>query len=79
MLYVPRGFAHGFITLADDTEAFYLVSDRYAPTLERGMRFDDPWLGIEWPIAPVEVSAKDRAWPLFDPAFHGIETLRGAR
>ena len=77
MMYVPRGFAHGFITLTDDAETFYLVSDPYAPGQERGMRFDDPWLGIEWPAEPVEVSPKDRDWPAFDPGFHGIERLRG--
>ena len=77
MMYVPRGCAHGLLTLADDTEALYLVSDSYAPDRERGMRFDDPWLGIEWPIAPVEISPKDRAWPDFDPDYHGVEALRG--
>jgi dTDP-4-dehydrorhamnose 3,5-epimerase len=77
MMYVPRGCAHGLLTLADDTEALYLVSDPYAPDRERGMRFDDPWLGIEWPIAPVEISPKDRAWPDFDPDYHGVEALRG--
>lgn len=76
MMYVPRGFAHGFVTLTDDAETFYLVSDPYAPEQERGMRFDDPWLGIEWPAEPVEVSPKDRNWPVFDPEFHGIERLR---
>lgn len=67
MMYVPRGFAHGFITLADETEAFYLVSAFYAPELERGLRYDDPLLGIRWPIQPTEISAKDRSWPNFDP------------
>ena len=47
MMYVPRGFAHGFITLGDDTEALYLVSAFYAPQCERGVRFDDPSFGIE--------------------------------
>lgn len=66
MMYVPRGFAHGFLTLADDTEALYLVSAFYAPEEERGVRFDDPRFSIRWPIAPTEVSAKDRAWPDYD-------------
>lgn len=78
-LYVPRGFAHAILTLAPDTEVLYLVSDFYAPSAERGMRFDDPWLGIEWPIEPVELSEKDRNWPLFDPEFHGVERLRGIK
>jgi dTDP-4-dehydrorhamnose 3,5-epimerase len=76
-MYVPRGFAHGFLTLTDDVEAMYLVSASYAPQLERGLRFDDPWLAIKWPDAPIEISSKDSAWPLFDLEFHGIERLRG--
>jgi dTDP-4-dehydrorhamnose 3,5-epimerase len=76
MLYVPRGCAHGFLTLAEDTEALYLVSDAYAPEQERGLRFDDPAFGIGWPAAPEEVSAKDRGWPDFDAAFHGTERMR---
>ena len=78
-LYVPRGFAHGFLTLEDDVETFYLVSAFYAPHAERGLRFNDPWLAIAWPSDPIEVSPKDNAWPLFDPEFHGIERLRGVR
>jgi dTDP-4-dehydrorhamnose 3,5-epimerase len=76
MMYVPRGFAHGFITLTDDVEAFYLVSAFYAPEQERGLRWDDPFFGIEWPREPVEISAKDRAWPSFDPEYHGVEGFR---
>jgi dTDP-4-dehydrorhamnose 3,5-epimerase len=77
MYYVPRGFAHGLITLTDDTELTYLVSAAYSPQHERGVRYNDPWLGIEWPLQPTEVSDKDRNWPLFDPGFHGVEQLRG--
>ena len=79
MMYVPRGFAHGFVTLTDDAEAFYLVSAPYAPRQERGLRFDDPWFAAEWPVRPTEVSDKDGSWPAFDPDFHGIETMRGLR
>ncbi|MFC4168375.1 dTDP-4-dehydrorhamnose 3,5-epimerase [Teichococcus aestuarii] len=79
MLYVPRGFAHGFVTLRDDTEAFYMVSDAYMPGGERGLRYDDPHLGIDWPIQPELVSEKDRSWPLFDAGFHAVEQLRGVR
>ena len=79
MMYVPRGFAHGFVTLTEDAEAIYLVSAAYAPAQERGLRFDDPALGIEWPLPPQELSAKDAAWPAFDAGFHGIEALRGLR
>lgn len=77
MLYVPRGCAHGFLTLADDTEAFYLVSAFYDPQLERGVRFDDPRFAIHWPIEPVVVSDKDRRWPDYDPTYHGGELLKG--
>jgi dTDP-4-dehydrorhamnose 3,5-epimerase len=76
MMYVPRGFAHAILTLTDDTEALYLVSAFYAPAEERGLRWNDPAIGIAWPIAPVEISAKDAAWPDVDPAFHGIERMR---
>ncbi len=79
MMYVPRGFAHGFITLADETEAFYLVSAFYAPDCERGLRFDDPAIGIEWPLPPTEMSEKDKNWPNLDPAFHGLDAMKGIR
>jgi len=77
MMYVPRGFAHAVLTLADDTEAIYLVSEFYGPEQERGVRWNDPKFNISWPIQPAEVSAKDANWPNFDPAFHGTEQLRG--
>ncbi len=77
MMYVPRGFAHGLLTLEDNTEALYLVSAFYAPECERGVRWNDPQFGIQWPIAPAEISAKDAGWPEFEPEFHGIERLRG--
>lgn len=79
MMYVPRGFAHGFITLQPDTEAIYLVSDFYAPETERGVRFDDPKFAIGWPVAAAEISDKDRHWRDFDPAWHGVESLRGQK
>ncbi|HRX35192.1 MAG TPA: dTDP-4-dehydrorhamnose 3,5-epimerase [Aestuariivirga sp.] len=79
MMYVPRGFAHALITLTDDTEALYLVSNRYDPARERGVRWNDPAIGIEWPIAPVEISEKDSKWPDLDPEFHGLEAMRGVK
>jgi dTDP-4-dehydrorhamnose 3,5-epimerase len=64
---VPRGFAHGFCTLADDTLVTYLVDNAYAPHAEGGVAWDDPRLAIPWPLsAPAIVSAKDRAWPALD-------------
>lgn len=77
MMYVPRGFAHAVFTLSDDAEAFYLVSDSYGPEQERGVRWNDPKFDVSWPFQPSEISAKDAKWPDFDPAFHGIEQLRG--
>jgi dTDP-4-dehydrorhamnose 3,5-epimerase len=68
MVYAPRGFAHGFLSLTDDVEVIYMSSAFYTPGSERGVRFDDPHVGIEWPIPPVEVSDKDRAWPDLTPA-----------
>lgn len=66
-LYVPGGFAHGFLTLEPDTEVYYLVSAFYSPGAERGVRFDDPAFGIEWPAEIRVVSDKDRSWPDYVP------------
>jgi len=77
MMVVPRGCAHGLLSLQDDSEALYLVSASYAPEQERGVRYNDPKFAINWPLKPDEVSAKDAAWPDFDAHFHGIEKLRG--
>lgn len=70
ILYVPKGFAHSFITLEDDTEALYLVDAFYAPDAERGVRWNDPRFGIEWPLEPTVISDKDANFPDFDPAHH---------
>ena len=68
MLYVPSGFAHGFQTMSDDTEAFYMVSEFYTPGAEAGARWDDPTFSIEWPLgSPTEISEKDASWPDFSP------------
>ena len=65
MLYVPKGAAHGYLALADGTEALYMVTEFYAPECEWGVRFDDPAFGIAWPeVGQFIVSDKDRAWPL---------------
>ena len=70
MMYVPRGFAHGFLTLEEDTEAFYLVTAFYAPERERGMRWNDPRFRIRWPAEPRVISDKDAQQRDFDPAWH---------
>jgi dTDP-4-dehydrorhamnose 3,5-epimerase len=63
MLYVPEGCAHGFQTLEDNTEVFYQMSERYSPKHARGVRWDDPAFGIEWPPADRIISARDREYP----------------
>lgn len=77
MMYVPRGCAHGFLTLTDNAEALYLASTPYAPEQERGVRFDDPWLSIRWPTQPAEMSDKDGAWPSYDATHPESGRLRG--
>lgn len=67
-LFVPEGFAHGYQTLEENSEAFYQVSEFYTPGAERGIRWDDPAFGIEWPEVPSRtISDKDRSWPDFTP------------
>ena len=65
MLYVPRGFAHGFQTLTDDCEVLYKVTDVYAPETEGGLLWNDPALAIDWPIAAdhAVINARDAGWP----------------
>ncbi len=63
-LYLPPGVAHGYQTLVDDTVVLYQTSAPHTPDAERGLRFDDPAVGITWPLPVTVVSAKDRAWPL---------------
>jgi dTDP-4-dehydrorhamnose 3,5-epimerase len=65
MLYVPEGFAHGYQTLVDDTEIYYLTSEFYAPGCASGVKFDDPAFGIQWPLAVELVSNQDRNWPSY--------------
>ncbi len=65
-LYVPGMFAHGYQALTETSEIFYMVSEFYTPGQERGLRHDDPYFGIEWPLPVAELSEKDAAWELFD-------------
>lgn len=76
MVYVPRGFAHGFITTEPQTEVFYLASAFYDPQAERGVRYDDPAIGIQWPVQVREISKKDSQWPDLQEEFHGFSSLR---
>ena len=63
-IYMPEGFAHGYLTLKNDTEIFYMVSQFYEPNFERGIRWDDPTFNIDWPDIPdMVISDKDKCWP----------------
>jgi len=64
-LYIPAGCAHGYQTLEDDTEVAYQMSAFYAPGFDRGLRHDDPALGIAWPLPVSLIAPKDQAWPPF--------------
>jgi dTDP-4-dehydrorhamnose 3,5-epimerase len=66
-LYVPRGLAHGFLTLEDDTEVSYILFGPRHPPSERGVRWNDPGIGIAWPFEPSVISARDSAFPLLAP------------
>jgi dTDP-4-dehydrorhamnose 3,5-epimerase len=67
-LFIPPGFAHGFVSLTDHTEVYYMISVAYAPQASRGFRWNDPAFAIEWPLPPAVISARDAAYPLLDGA-----------
>lgn len=67
MLYVPENFAHGFVTLTDNAEVNYLVTEFYTPGAEGGIRYNDKLLGIDWPVPVNVVSVKDMSHPDFNP------------
>jgi len=66
MLYVPEGFAQGYITLMDNTEMNYHTSEFYSSEAASGVRYDDPEFGIQWPLAATIISEQDRNWPLME-------------
>ena len=66
MLYVPEHCAHGYQTLEECTEMYYMTSEFYTATAVRGVRFDDPAFNIRWPLVPAMVSEQDRNWPLIE-------------
>jgi dTDP-4-dehydrorhamnose 3,5-epimerase len=66
MLFVPEGFAHGFLTLEDNTEVFYQMSEFYSPEHARGIRWNDPAFGINWPLTPPIISERDRSYSDFE-------------
>ena len=66
-LYIPNGLAHGFVTLEDGCELEYLISAAYVPSAATGVRWDDPALGIEWPLQPAVISERDASYPNLAP------------
>ena len=70
MMYVPQGFGHAFLTLEDETEAIYFVSEFYSPEHERALHWNDNQIGITWPIEPKIISEKDSNNPMFDSSIH---------
>jgi dTDP-4-dehydrorhamnose 3,5-epimerase len=78
LLYVPEGFAHGFVTLADETEVFYEMSHPHAPGAARGFRFDDPRIGIEWPEPARVLSDRDAGYPPLPEDLSGLVAEGGA-
>jgi dTDP-4-dehydrorhamnose 3,5-epimerase len=72
MVYIPEGFAHGFQTLAENTELIYLHSEYYRPEAEGGLKYDDPRLGINWPCEVVQISERDKNLNTLDESFNGL-------
>jgi len=66
MMYIPEGCAHGYQSTEDNSAIHYMASAFYSPTAVRGVRFNDPALGIRWPLPASSVSEQDRTWPLFE-------------
>ncbi|NLT68302.1 MAG: dTDP-4-dehydrorhamnose 3,5-epimerase [Acidobacteria bacterium] len=81
-LFIPEGFAHGFQTLEDDVELFYQMTNFYAPDSAAGLRFDDPELGIAWPLPVTRISEKDLLWPLmtgWENPFKNVPATRSGK
>lgn len=72
MMYIPEGFAHGFQALADNSELIYHHSEVYTPVAEGGIRFNEPAINIQWPLAITEFSERDANHPLLNKNFKGI-------
>jgi dTDP-4-dehydrorhamnose 3,5-epimerase len=73
MLYVPVGFAHGFCVLSEQADVLYKLTDEYAAPLERGVRWDDPDIGIDWPVADPIISERDTRLPMLREADNNFE------
>jgi dTDP-4-dehydrorhamnose 3,5-epimerase len=66
-VFIPPGYAHGFMSLTDHAEVYYMISVAHAPQSSRGYRWNDPAFAIDWPLEPAVISARDAAYPLLDP------------
>jgi dTDP-4-dehydrorhamnose 3,5-epimerase len=75
-LYIPKGFAHGFQTLEDNTELYYQMSDLYAPEYARGLRWNDPFFNIHWPEPVSVISKRDQEYEDYTPAHHPIQVVQ---
>ncbi len=75
-LYVPEMFAHGYQTLTDHAEVTYQVGEFYTPGYEQGLRYNDPFFNITWPLPVTEISEKDSHWPLYQPVLAGGSSSR---
>ena len=73
MMYIPEGFAHGFQTLEENCELLYLHTEFYSPEHESGVRYNDPKVGIKWPLEATDISERDKNHPLLAEDFSGIE------
>jgi len=72
MLVIPEGFAHGFQAMEPNSELLYLHTAAYDPSAEGGLRHDDPWLSITWPLPPRDLSPRDHAHPMLSADFTGV-------
>jgi dTDP-4-dehydrorhamnose 3,5-epimerase len=72
MIYIPEGFAHGFQTLSDDSELIYHHTEFYKPSVESGLKYDDPKLNIDWPLAVTNISDRDKQHDFLKDNFIGI-------
>ncbi len=73
-VFIPEGFAHGFQALSNDVQLLYLHTAPWTPACEAGVRFDDPRLGIAWPLPVGQVSDKDRGYAAIDACFRGVQS-----
>jgi dTDP-4-dehydrorhamnose 3,5-epimerase len=70
LMYIPEGFAHGFQTLEDNCDFLYLNTEFYSPEHEGGILYNDPKIGIEWPLKPRNISQRDKSFPNIDESFN---------